>query len=462
MSVDQQQLYQRLLDHELHNPEHVIGFNDHLMRSNGWSHDFALRAIAEYRKFVFLAMVADHQVTPSDQVDQVWHLHLLFSDDYWNDFCPRVLGRPLHHTPTRGGPVERQRFMQLYRATLSSYRQHFGEPPRDLWPPVDVRFGRDLQMQRRRIRPPFRPWRQLRSWWSVPGQALLLLLLSAAAAWAEDSPENGSISLGDVGRWLWILTVFVITLWATVKVLRPVLRQPARGGDGWPLTNPELAYLANGPERVLQLTLAELVLKGLIMPDVQSRSLVLLRDRLGRLHDLPWAMVGVHQRLARPQSSAVAYSELLQTSHFSETLAPLLATLQEQQLMLRGWARLLAPQGGVAVLLVMGMWFLSWLSWVFWLSADLTPPPLAAVFHDPAFMPVFAGVTLGLADTTGRTIWGDKVLEQQQADGTHDDPLRRVALVGPAAMTGGRLDDLRALIEGVASDASSSCGGCGC
>ena len=33
-------------------------------------------AIEEYRKFVFLALVAGHQITPSDQVDQVWHLHL--------------------------------------------------------------------------------------------------------------------------------------------------------------------------------------------------------------------------------------------------------------------------------------------------------------------------------------------------------------------------------------------------
>jgi hypothetical protein len=90
-------------------------------------------------------------------VDQVWHLHLLFSDAYWNDFCPRVLGRPLHHHPTKGGQAERDRFHELYRATIDSYRQHFGEPPADLWPPVDVRFGSDLQMQRGRIHRPFRP-----------------------------------------------------------------------------------------------------------------------------------------------------------------------------------------------------------------------------------------------------------------------------------------------------------------
>jgi hypothetical protein len=97
MLEKQQQLYQRICDYELDDPSHEFGLLAHLMRANGWSRPFALRAIEEYRKFVFLALVADHPVTPSDQVDQVWHLHLLCSDAYWNDFCPRVLGRPLHH-----------------------------------------------------------------------------------------------------------------------------------------------------------------------------------------------------------------------------------------------------------------------------------------------------------------------------------------------------------------------------
>ena len=157
--LELQQLYQKISAYELDVPSHEIGFVAHLMRTNGWSRPFALRAIEEYRKLVFLALVADHQVTPSDQVDQVWHLHLLCSDAYWNYFCPRVLGRPLHHHPTKGGQAERERFQEQYRATIDSYRQHFGEPPADLWPPLEVRFGRDLQMQRGPIRRMFRPWR---------------------------------------------------------------------------------------------------------------------------------------------------------------------------------------------------------------------------------------------------------------------------------------------------------------
>jgi len=455
MAGDQRQLYQCLLDYPLHDPSHVIGFHDHLMRSNGWSHHFALRAIEEYRKFVFLAMVADHQVTPSDQVDQVWHLHLLFSDAYWNDFCPRVLGRPLHHEPTRGGAAERQRFQHLYLATLASYRLHFGEPPLDLWPPLDVRFGRDLQMQRSSIHSSFRPWRHLRSWWSVPGQALLLLLLLAAAAWADDSGEGGSISLWDVSLWLWILAVFVITLEATSRFLLPLLRQPARGPDGSGLTNAELAYLADGPERVLQLTLVELVQKGMVVPDVPSRSLVLLRDRLGPLDGLAEQMVSAHQLLVGPSASVVKYTKLI--SHCSRFMSfnPLLSTLQGQQLALRGWASLLTETAAGGVALGVAVWVLSGV------FGGVASSHLAALFDTPVLAASFTGLSMGLAAGSGRTIWGDKVLEQHQAVRAHNDPLRRVALLGPPAMTGGRLDGLRALIEGVAADIASSCA-CGC
>jgi hypothetical protein len=128
-------------------------------------------------------------------VDQVWHLHLLCSDAYWNDFCPRVLGRPLHHHPAKGGQAERDRFHEQYRATIRSYRQHFGEPPLDLWPPLDVRFGRDLQMQRGPIRRPLRLWRGCRSWrrwrWSAPMGGLLIglgVIGSALASAAAGGP----------------------------------------------------------------------------------------------------------------------------------------------------------------------------------------------------------------------------------------------------------------------------------
>ena len=95
---------------------------------------FAARAIEEYRKFCFLAVHAGHPVTPSDEVDQVWHLHLLYSRHYWDALCRDTLETPLHHGPTQGGVAEDRKFHDWYEATLASYRRYFGEPPQDSGP----------------------------------------------------------------------------------------------------------------------------------------------------------------------------------------------------------------------------------------------------------------------------------------------------------------------------------------
>ncbi len=88
-------------------------------------------------------------MSPSDQVDQAWHLHLLYTRSYWNRFCKEALGKPLHHGPTKGGGEEREKFNEWYGKTLESYRRFFGEdPPADIWPEAKIRFGEDIQYQR--------------------------------------------------------------------------------------------------------------------------------------------------------------------------------------------------------------------------------------------------------------------------------------------------------------------------
>lgn len=121
----------------------ALPFTRRLAQENAWSRAFAERVVAEYRRFVWLAMRAGHSVTPSLAVDEAWHLHLCYTRSYWNDLCANVLGRPLHHGPTQGGAAEDDRYWQQYEATLASYRRHFGEePPADIWPPPEERFAR--------------------------------------------------------------------------------------------------------------------------------------------------------------------------------------------------------------------------------------------------------------------------------------------------------------------------------
>lgn len=127
----------------------ALSFTNRLARENAWSAAQAERVLEEYRRFCFLAVTTGHPVTPSDAVDQAWHLHLTYTRDYWERFCPEVLGRPLHHGPTAGGAGERNRFFAQYADTLASYAQAFGAaPPADLWPSAARRLLDDPRARR--------------------------------------------------------------------------------------------------------------------------------------------------------------------------------------------------------------------------------------------------------------------------------------------------------------------------
>jgi hypothetical protein len=142
MTIEQQELWQKIDRFELDDPHVSFSFSDRLARENGWSISFSISAIQEYKKFIFLICISDHPLTPSDQVDQVWHLHLLYTHSYWIDMCKRLLKRDIHHGPTKGGNTERAKFKSWYQETKDLYRRTFNhEPPSDVWPPEETRFN---------------------------------------------------------------------------------------------------------------------------------------------------------------------------------------------------------------------------------------------------------------------------------------------------------------------------------
>ena len=132
----------RLADFQFDRADAAFPFSTRLARENGWSQDDALSVIEEYRRFLHLCCEAGHPVTPSDAVDQAWHLHLCYTRSYWEDLCRDTLGRPVHHGPTRGGSDEDDKFTDWYQRTLESYQAHFGgTAPPDIWPPAAQRFA---------------------------------------------------------------------------------------------------------------------------------------------------------------------------------------------------------------------------------------------------------------------------------------------------------------------------------
>ncbi|GGY53745.1 glycine-rich domain-containing protein [Parvularcula lutaonensis] len=123
-------------------------FSARLARDNGWSPLFANRVIEEYRRFAYLAVVGGREVTPSDEVDQAWHLHLCYTRHYWGEW-KEALGTELHHGPTKGGKTENKRYRDNYDATLALYKDLFGEEaPSDIWPAPQERFDRARHFRR--------------------------------------------------------------------------------------------------------------------------------------------------------------------------------------------------------------------------------------------------------------------------------------------------------------------------
>ena len=107
-------LWARIRAHPFEHPDRALDFTRRLARDRDWSLAFARAAVEAYRQFCFLACTGREPVTPSEEVDEVWHLHLTYSRDYWEVWCGAVLRTALHHEPTSGGPVEDARYAHQY------------------------------------------------------------------------------------------------------------------------------------------------------------------------------------------------------------------------------------------------------------------------------------------------------------------------------------------------------------
>ena len=176
-------LYARLEALPLDDPAAARPFSKRLAAEQGWSADFTARAMREYKRFLYLGACAG-PATPSKVIDEVWHLHLLYTRSYWDDLCGEILTRPLHHDPSRGGVPDASLHERQYLDTLARYREEFGEdPPSDLWPQPAENAGAF-----RRIRPA-----------AVVGALLCCLIFGGGAALS-----------GDVKTWLIFLAPFIL------------------------------------------------------------------------------------------------------------------------------------------------------------------------------------------------------------------------------------------------------------
>jgi uncharacterized protein (TIGR04222 family) len=250
----QRELWTRLEGLALDDPSAVLTFSRRLARENRWTLVRAGRVVTEYKRFVFLAMEAGHPVSPSEDVDQAWHLHLTYTESYWQDMCAGVLGRRLHHHPTKGGADEAHKFDGMYARTLDSYQRLFGEaPPADIWPRADEKNHAAATHR----------WVDLSAHWVFPKKWLAPAAILALAVTMGlllpgcqgDGLNPFSLSGTDFLTFYFFVLLFGLPLAA---VARHALSGPHGEPKELPTDAYEVAYLVGGGPRMFQTALVSL------------------------------------------------------------------------------------------------------------------------------------------------------------------------------------------------------------
>lgn len=142
-------LWEKIRSFQVRDEMDQYSFKKRLAVENNWSFQFAATVYDEYLKFIYLTCISESPVTPSDEIDQAWHLHMIYTQSYWNEMCRSILNQDIHHTPTRGGESENSKFHAYYNKTCTLYEIEFGYPPRqDVWPDPGKRFTDYLDFKR--------------------------------------------------------------------------------------------------------------------------------------------------------------------------------------------------------------------------------------------------------------------------------------------------------------------------
>ncbi|MEO5671505.1 MAG: hypothetical protein ABIR26_12495 [Ramlibacter sp.] len=108
----------------------VIGKLNAFGVAKDWSESRLRVAEAQYRCYMFLNFkYGARQTLPCwDDVDEVWHAHILDTRRYIAD-CDRIFGGYVHHFPYLGtrGPDDAQALKDSFEDTQLLYRREFGD-----------------------------------------------------------------------------------------------------------------------------------------------------------------------------------------------------------------------------------------------------------------------------------------------------------------------------------------------
>lgn len=438
MNHDQIALWHRIRDFDIDAADASKNYSNRLAKENGWTPVYAKRVIDEYKKFTFLAVAAGHGVTPSKAVDEAWHLHLLYTQSYWEQFCPQVLGQPLHHQPSNGDQEQDMKFQNWYQNSLASYERLFNEsPPADIWP----RANQETKPKRR--------------WLAF----LPLFLLTGC-----DKSINPLEWPGPA-----FLPFFIFLCLSAVGIAlaaRHFLRGPVSGppATDWQLQPNELAYLNGGPQLAILTAVARLTAAKRI--EVNQKS-----GRLRLIDSTPMNDPLLDRIILRAVDTTGGFSPATLYQVTKPTLYEMEANLRRQGLWVSGLDTLkvqLIPFAIAVLPLVVGITKIN--------IGIMRDRPVGYLI---ALCLITAIVNLGFLVKPRRSRYGDQVLKelQQKQEALRgvgrnrnvaaEDLSYGLALFGFAALAGSEHEYLRRTMaqsspySGGDGGSGSSCGGGG-
>jgi hypothetical protein len=106
----------------------------YLVERKGWTLTQCADLEREYKRYISLCLsYPDEKLTPSRDVDEVWHTHILFTKNY-RRFCQAVNGAYLDHSPHLEADKKNPELKKLPQRTMELYERHFGKADSRIWP----------------------------------------------------------------------------------------------------------------------------------------------------------------------------------------------------------------------------------------------------------------------------------------------------------------------------------------
>ncbi|MCJ8278974.1 MAG: glycine-rich domain-containing protein-like [Rivularia sp. ALOHA_DT_140] len=93
-----------------------------------WSIEQTNEAISRYLMFLLLIyLYPNSQLVPNQQIDRVWHYHILDTMKYTQD-CEMLFGHFIHHFPYFGerGKTDKDNLQKCFEQTQVLFQEHFG------------------------------------------------------------------------------------------------------------------------------------------------------------------------------------------------------------------------------------------------------------------------------------------------------------------------------------------------